>query len=65
MYQKLDAATDGRFQRFDDALRNVNQRLREVAGLDDETEEALLKRKSEIEQSQQDVFDQAKAAGNW
>jgi hypothetical protein len=41
----------------------VNQRLREVAGLDDENEEALLKRKSEIEQSQQETFDQAKAAG--
>jgi hypothetical protein len=62
-YQTLDAATGGRFQRFEDALRNLNQRLREVAGLDDENEEALLKRKSEIEQSQQDVFDQAKAAG--
>jgi len=62
-YQTLDTATGGRFQRFEDALRNVNQKLRETAGLDDENEEALLKRKSEIEQSQQDVFDQAKAAG--
>ena len=62
-YQTLDTATGGRFQRFEDALRNVNQKLRETAGLDDENEEALLKRKTEIEQSQQDVFDQAKAAG--
>lgn len=62
-YRTLDTATGGRFQRFEDALKNVNQRLREVAGLDDENEEVLLKRKSDIEQSQQDVFEQAKAAG--
>lgn len=62
-YKTLDDATGGRFQRFDDALRNINQKLRETAGLDDENEDALLKRKAEIEQSQQDVFDQAKAAG--
>ncbi|MBS1799561.1 MAG: hypothetical protein JSS95_07010 [Acidobacteria bacterium] len=62
-YQSLDKATDGRFQRFDDALKNVNERLREVAGLDDENESALLKRKAEIEQSQAETFEQAKQAG--
>lgn len=62
-YQSLDKATDGRFQRFDDALKNVNERLREVAGLDDENEAALLKRKAEIEQSQAETFEQAKQAG--
>jgi hypothetical protein len=62
-YQTLDKATGGRFQRFDDALRNINQRLREVAGLDDEGEEALLKRRSEVEQSQAETFEQAKQAG--
>jgi hypothetical protein len=44
-------------------LRNVNQRLREVAGLDDENENTLLKRKAEMEQAQESAFAQAKQAG--
>ena len=62
-YKALDDATQGRFQRFDDALKNINDRLREVAGLDDENEAALLKRKAEVEQAQAETFEQAKQAG--
>lgn len=62
-YQTLDAATGGRFQRFEDALRNVNDKLRETVGLNDDAEDALLNKKAEIEKSQQDTFDQAKAKG--
>jgi hypothetical protein len=62
-YQALDDATEGRFQRFQDSLKNINQKLRETAGLDDDAEEALLKRKAEVEKAQQETFKQAKAAG--
>ena len=62
-YQALDAATGGRFQRFDDAAKNVNQRLRETVGLDDENEEALLQRKAEIETAQNAAFEDARRAG--
>jgi hypothetical protein len=63
IYQQLDQATGGRFQRYDDALRNINQKLRETSGLDDENESALLKRKTDVEASQHAAFEDAKAAG--
>src|SRR5579863_7804213 len=49
LYQELDDASGGRLQRFDEALKNINQKLRDVAGLDDEQEAALLERKANTE----------------
>jgi hypothetical protein len=63
IYQQLDQATGGRFQRFDDALRNLNQKIRETTGLDDDQESALLQKKAEVETSQAQAFEDAKAAG--
>jgi hypothetical protein len=63
LYAQLDAATGGNVSRFEQAARNVNQKLREVAGLDDENEAALVQRKAEIEKAQEEAFAQAKAAG--
>ncbi len=63
LYAQLDAATGGNVSRFDQAARNINQKLREVAGLDDENEAALVERKAEIEKAQEQAFAQAKAAG--
>lgn len=40
-YQALDTATGGRFQRFEDVLRNVNEKLRETVGLDDDAEDVV------------------------
>ncbi len=62
-YRALDEATGGRFQRFSDALKNVNTHLREVAGLNDEAEHSLLRRKGEIQQSMIQTFDEARRAG--
>ena len=63
LYAQLDQATGGQFQRFDDELQNINRKLRETAGLDDEKEAELLKKKADVEAAQQQVFDDAKAKG--
>ncbi len=62
-YSALDTATGGRVQRFDDALRNLNQRIRETAGLDDEQENALIQRKAEVETALEQAFRDAQANG--
>lgn len=49
MYQELDAASGGRLQRFDDALKNINNELRNVTGLDDAREAELLEKKTSTE----------------
>jgi hypothetical protein len=63
LYAQLDEATGGQFQRFDDELQNINRKLRETAGLDDEKEVELLKKKADVEAAQQKVFEDAKAKG--
>jgi hypothetical protein len=63
LYKQLDEATGGRFQRFEDKLKNINQRLRETAGLDDDQESALELKRNDIETSQAQAFEDAKAAG--
>ncbi|HWC20038.1 MAG TPA: hypothetical protein VG498_23695 [Terriglobales bacterium] len=63
LYKQLDDATGGNFSRFDSELRNINNKLRETAGLDDEKEAELLKKKADVETAQQKVFEDAKAKG--
>ena len=62
-YSRLDAAIGGRFQRYDDALSNLNRKLRETVGLDDEQEAALTQRKADVEKSREEAFERAKAQG--
>ena len=59
----MDEATGGQFQRFDDELQNINRKLRETAGLDDDKEVELLKKKADLEAAQQKVFEDAKSTG--
>jgi hypothetical protein len=63
IYAQLDEATDGRFQRFEDQLRNINRKLQEVSGIDDEKEADLLSRKTDVEAAQSKAFEDAKAKG--
>jgi hypothetical protein len=63
IYQKLDDATGGNFSRFETKLKNINRQLRETAGLDDDQESALEQKRNEIETSQAQAFEDAKAKG--
>lgn len=64
LYSQLDAATGGgRFQRFQDALSNIEDGLRDSLGVDPEKYEALLERKAEVQAAQQAALDMAKAKG--
>lgn len=62
-YAQIDKATNGQFQRFDNALRKIQIKLREVADIDPEQEAKLTERQQEIEAAQNDVFEKAKAQG--
>ena len=64
LYKQLDAATGGgRFQRFEDALDNINKGIRESIGVDESQEQKLLARKAEVETAQQTALQKAKDAG--
>jgi hypothetical protein len=61
LYQQLDEATGGRFQRFNDKLKNLNRAIRET--VDEEEENRLLQRKAEVEASQEQALEAARQAG--
>lgn len=63
IYQKLDAATGGRFQRFSDALGNIERGMRDSLGVDPDKYEALVERKAEVEAAQKTALDDARKAG--
>jgi len=63
IYQKLDAATGGRFQRFSDALSNIERGMRDSLGVDPDKYEALVERKAEVEAAQKQALDEARKAG--
>lgn len=63
LYRQLDEATGGRFQRFDEALQNINKKLRDIVGVDDGQEAALMKQKEHYEKMQDEAFELAKKKG--
>jgi hypothetical protein len=64
LYKQLDAATGGgRFQRFDEALENIQKALRDTVGLDDEKEAELIGKQAETEKARQAALDTAAKAG--
>jgi hypothetical protein len=56
-YQTLDEASGGRFQRFDDALSNLRDKMSETAGIDDDAFEKYSQRAQDIEASQTELVD--------
>jgi len=62
-YATLDEASGGRWQRFDDQLKNIRMKIREVAGIDDDKHSALELKQSEIETTQANLLDELQANG--
>jgi hypothetical protein len=62
-FKLIDDATGGRFTNVQNALKNVELKLRDVAGTDDALEERLAEKKAFLESSLDDVFDMAKKEG--
>jgi hypothetical protein len=57
-YQALDDASGGRWQRFDDAIKNLNDKMDEVVGVDDEKYDQYAAKRADIEANQKAMIDQ-------
>ena len=62
-YRVLDDATGGRFQRFGDQIRNLQMKMNEVAGIDDDAYERFELKRNEIETVQANVIDDLVQSG--
>jgi hypothetical protein len=64
LYQQLDAATGGgRFQRFDEQIKNIQQAIRETTGIDPDKEGALIERLNTVQDAKDAALAEAKASG--
>ncbi len=55
-YQALDEASNGRWQRFDDQLSNLRDKMAETSGIDDEAYSKFEQRAQDIEAAQNDLI---------
>jgi hypothetical protein len=62
-YKELDSASGGQWQRFDNALKNINRQIQEKVGIDDDAVELLEQKRNEIETSQAQLVEDLKADG--
>ena len=62
-YQALDDATGGRVQRFKDAIRNVQQKIRELNGIDPDQEGAYIERLNDLTDAHERVMQEAESQG--
>jgi hypothetical protein len=62
-FSQLDEASGGRWQRFDDALSNLRDKMSETAGVDDEAFEKYSQRAQDVEASQNDLINQLVSDG--
>jgi hypothetical protein len=62
-YQALDQATGGRVQRFSDAVKNVQQKLRDIAGLDPEQESNYIEKLNSAQDAHDAAMKEAEDAG--
>jgi hypothetical protein len=54
-YQTLDDASNGRWQRFDDQLSNLRDKMDEVSGIDDEAYSKFEQKAQDVEAAQNDL----------
>jgi len=64
-YKALDDATGGRFQRFQDRLDNIRDKLGELTGTEEDVQQEakLLKAQKETEDAMNEAFEDARAKG--
>jgi hypothetical protein len=62
-YQALDKASGGRWQRFDDQIKNIQRKMDEVNGIDDDAYANLEVKRNDIETSQAQMIEDMKAKG--
>jgi len=55
-YKALDNASEGRWQRFDDSIENINKEIAEKVGIDDEKVTRLEARRDDILASQENML---------
>ncbi len=55
-FSTLDEVTNGRWQRFDDQLSNLRDKMAETSGIDDEAYSKFKQRANDIESAQQDLI---------
>ena len=63
IYQQLDQASGGRWQRYDDALKNIQDKMDEVNGVDDDAYDRLETKRNDIETSQAQMIEDLKSKG--
>jgi hypothetical protein len=63
LYQQLDRESGGRWQRYEDQLKNLNDKMDEVNGIDDEAYDRLETKRNDIETSQAQMLEDLKEKG--
>jgi len=63
LFQAIDDATDGEATNLQRKIKNVDLKLRDVAGTDDDLEQKLIDQKTALETRFDDVLDKAKENG--
>jgi hypothetical protein len=63
IYKQLDEASGGRWQRYDDALKNIQDKMDEVNGVDDDSYDRLETKRNDIETSQAQMIEDLKGKG--
>lgn len=63
LYKKIDDATQGEFTNIQGKIKNVENRLRDIAGTDDEAEERLYNQKVALNVRMDEAIEAAKKAG--
>jgi TolA-binding protein len=60
LYQRLDSESGGRWQRHEDQIKNLNDKMDEVNGIDDEAYDRLETKRNNIETSQSQMIEDLK-----
>lgn len=63
LYQRLDNESGGRWQRYEDQIKNLDDKMDEVNGIDDESYDRLETKRNDIETSQAQMLEDLKEKG--
>ena len=63
IYKQLDNLSGGRWQRYEDAIDNLNDKMEEVNGIDDDKYDALETKRNDIQTSQAQMIEDMKGKG--